>query len=98
MVTLQLDLERSQAVTSIGHAGGADGIGDQDRPLRAFGAQKHSDHAGIHMNAIDNDVGGYGAVCKHCSQDPWIPMGRTPPALETIGSLFAPARPAPPPL
>src|SRR5260370_3227743 len=86
-VALPLDLERSQAVTSIGHAGGADGIGDQDRPLRAFGAQKHSDHAGIHVNAIDYDVGGYGVVGKHCSQDPWITMVEGAHGIESMGCM-----------
>src|SRR5260370_31246999 len=39
------------------------------------------------MNAIDNDVGGYGVVGKHCSQNPWITMGESAHGIEGMGCM-----------
>ena len=56
-ITFHFDFEAAQAVFSIRHAGGADGVGNQNCPLHAFRGEKHLHDRRRDVNAIGNDVG-----------------------------------------
>ena len=54
---LHFQFERSQAIVPIGHAGRGSRVRDQHRLIRALELHKQFHNRGIHMNAVDDNIG-----------------------------------------
>ena len=87
---LDFDLDWSELVASVGHAGRGDGIGDQHGAVGALGLHKKLNDRRCNVNAVGNDVGTEPVVGKHLGDDAGIAMIERTHGIECVSRMTRP--------
>ena len=77
-VAVDLDLLAPEGVAAVGHAGGPQGVGDQDDPLGAEQLEHRPDHRGVDVHPVGDELHLHLGVSKAAPTTPgarWVKGG-----------------------
>ena len=79
------NLHVAKHVSTVGHAGGAHSIGDQDDAFWILGFKVKADHEGINVDAVANNFGEERALVENVRGDAWIAVIDCAHSVESVG-------------
>ncbi len=88
LAVFDVDLQRAKLVAAVGHAGGRDGVGDEDGAFDSLGLQEKLHDGGCDMNSVDDDIGRHGAVGEHFGDDARVAMVEWTHGVESVGGMM----------
>src|SRR5208337_684000 len=83
-VATHLHLKRAQLVSTVGHASGADSVGNQHRAADPLCPNEQIHSNGLHVNAVGDDVGSHFAISEDHAQQSRIAVVEAPHRVKAV--------------